>query len=67
MPHITVQMFPGRSIEQKRALVAELTRTTCAVLGCGPGAVSIILSDVAPHDWAEAGVLYSDAKAQPSE
>nr|MBP6768543.1 tautomerase family protein [Reyranella sp.] len=45
MPMINVQMFEGRTIEQRRALAKELTEGTCRALGCTPDAVQIILTD----------------------
>jgi 4-oxalocrotonate tautomerase len=60
MPMIRVEMFAGRSKEQKRALVRELTEGTCRALGCPADAVQVILSDVAKDDWAESGKLFSD-------
>jgi 4-oxalocrotonate tautomerase len=63
MPNITVQMFAGRDVEKKRALVSALTRATVEALGCKPEAVNIILQDVEKSDWAQAGRLHSDAAA----
>ncbi|SON53600.1 2-hydroxymuconate tautomerase [Hartmannibacter diazotrophicus] len=63
MPNITVQMFPGRTVEKRRELIAELTKTTCAVLGCSPGAVTVMLQDVDPINWGEAGETYADRMA----
>jgi len=60
MPMIRVEMFSGRTPEQKRELVREITEGTCRALGCKPDAVQIILSDVAKNDWAESGKLFSD-------
>ena len=64
MPTINVQMFAGRTLEQKRALAQALTDATVKTLGGSPEAVDIIFSDVQRHDWATAGVLWSD-KAAP--
>ncbi|WP_363246956.1 4-oxalocrotonate tautomerase [Reyranella sp.] len=60
MPMINVQMFEGRTIEQRRALAKELTEGTCRALGCTPDAVQIILTDIKKENWAEAGKLFSD-------
>ncbi|WP_083856250.1 4-oxalocrotonate tautomerase [Reyranella massiliensis] len=60
MPMINVQMFEGRTIEQRRKLVKELTDGTCRALGCTPDAVQIILTDIKKENWAEAGKLFSD-------
>jgi 4-oxalocrotonate tautomerase len=62
MPLITVQLFEGRSVEQKRAYAKALTDASVQVLGIDPGAVDVIFSDVSKSDWATAGVLWSDKK-----
>ncbi len=64
MPTIHVELFAGRTLEQKRALAQALTEATVKTLGGSPEAVDIIFSDVQRHDWATAGVLWSD-KAAP--
>lgn len=61
MPTMHIELFAGRSQEQKRELVEGLTRETCRVLGCEPGAVDIVLIDVARENWATGGKLWSDA------
>ncbi|NDH61875.1 MAG: 4-oxalocrotonate tautomerase [Alphaproteobacteria bacterium] len=60
MPMINVQMFEGRTIEQRRALAKELTEGTCRALGCTPDAVQIVLTDIKKENWAEAGKLFCD-------
>ncbi len=60
MPMIRVEMFEGRTTEQRRALARELTDGTCRALGCKPEAVQIILTDIRKENWAEAGKLASD-------
>jgi len=62
MPLIQVDMFEGRGPEAKREFVEAMTRETCRVLKCEPGAVQIILRDVKKSDWASAGVLWSEKK-----
>ena len=46
MPMINVQMFEGRTTEQRRKLAKELTEGTCRALGCTPDAVQIIITAV---------------------
>ncbi|WP_372396601.1 4-oxalocrotonate tautomerase [Azospirillum sp. HJ39] len=60
MPTINIQLFEGRTVEQKRAYAKALTETTVAVLGCPPSAVEIIFQDVKKSDWASGGELWSD-------
>jgi 4-oxalocrotonate tautomerase len=60
MPTINVQMFEGRTQEQKRAFVKAVTEATCQSLGCKPEAVDIIIQDVKKEDWATGGKLWSE-------
>jgi len=61
-------MFEGRSVEQKRTLAHELTVACVRALGVAPQSVTVVFHDVAKHDWASAGVLFSDPRppAQPA-
>lgn len=47
MPTIRVELFEGRTPEQK------------AELGGNPGGVDVIFVDVERHNWATGGVLWS--------
>jgi 4-oxalocrotonate tautomerase len=68
MPTIRVELFEGRSVEQKRALAAALTEATVRTLGGSADGVDILFFDIARHDWASAGTLWSDRAApQPPE
>ncbi len=60
MPMIRVEMFAGRTADQKRALVKELTDAFVRAAGGTPESVQIVLSDVDKNDWASAGQLFSD-------
>jgi 4-oxalocrotonate tautomerase len=60
MPMINVQMYEGRTTEQRRKLAQELTDATCRALGCPPAAVQIILTDIKKENWADSGKLASD-------
>jgi 4-oxalocrotonate tautomerase len=62
MPTFNVQMFEGRTVEQKRAFVEAVTRATCETLDCGPESVDIIITDIRRDNWATAGVLWSEKK-----
>jgi len=60
MPIIRVEMFAGRSRDQKRALVKELTESFLRTCGSKPEAVHVVLVDVEKEDWGVAGVLSCD-------
>lgn len=59
MPSIHVELFEGRTEEQKAALAAKLTQACVDVLGGSPDSVDVIFRDVARHDWATGGELWS--------
>jgi 4-oxalocrotonate tautomerase len=61
MPTFNVQLFEGRTVEQKRELVKAVTEATCRTLGCKPEAVEIIIQDIKRENWATGGRLWSDA------
>ena len=60
MPTIHVELFAGRSVDQKRALAAALTEATVRTLGGSASGVDVIFTDVQRHDWATGGKLWSD-------
>lgn len=61
MPTFNVQMFEGRTKEEKREFVQAITEATCRTLGCKPESVDIIIQDVKRADWATGGKLWSEA------
>ena len=61
MPTINVQLFEGRTVEQKRAFVKAVTDAACQTLGCTAESVDVILQDVKREDWATAGKLWCDS------
>ena len=64
MPTIHVELFAGRTQDQKRALALALTEATVKTLGGSAAAIDVIFRDVQRHDWATGGQLWSD-KAAP--
>ena len=60
MPVIHVEMFEGRSVEQKRALVRELTDALIRTCGGNAAAVHVVISDVKKENWGAGGELCSD-------
>ena len=60
MPVIRVEMFKGRTVEQKRNLVRELTDGFNRACGGTPESVQIVISDVDKQDWGSGGELAAD-------
>lgn len=60
MPTIRVELFEGRTPQQKAELAKELTAACVRVLGSSPDSVDILFFDVARQDWATGGVPWSE-------
>ena len=60
MPSIRVDMFEGRSPEQKKQLVEAITQAVVDTLKCAPDAVDILLNEVSRAHWATGGKLWSE-------
>ncbi|MFE4515760.1 2-hydroxymuconate tautomerase [Kitasatospora sp. NPDC056783] len=59
MPMIRVQMFPGRTSEQKEALVQELTEAIVRTCDAKTEDVWVIIDEVERENWALGGTMYS--------
>lgn len=60
MPFVTIQIFPGRTVEQKRKLVKAITEAMVEHVDAKPNNLNIIIQDVSPDNWALGGVLGID-------
>ncbi len=59
MPVITVDMWEGHSVEDKKQLVTEIS-AAFTKLGMPEHAVCIIIRDNPKHNWARGGQLASE-------
>ena len=62
MPVVTVEMWPGRSVEQKRKLTKAITEAMIEHADAKPDALHVIIHEVPLENWARAGVLGVDRK-----
>jgi 4-oxalocrotonate tautomerase len=60
MPFVTVQIYPGRTVDQKRKLAKAITDAMVEHVDAKPGNLNIIIQDVAPDSWALGGILGID-------
>jgi 4-oxalocrotonate tautomerase len=60
VPLIVVKMLEGRSVEQKRRLVREITNVVTKYTGAPEEQVDVIIEDYPKENWAKAGVLLYD-------
>ena len=66
MPTIRIELFEGRTVEQKRAFAQAVTEVTVRTLGGAPENIDILVHHIKKHGWATGGVLWSDpAPATP--
>jgi len=62
MPTYHVEMMEGRTLDQKKKLVAELTRVSVEVLAVAPESVDVIITDIKRENWATGGKLWSEPR-----
>lgn len=67
MPVVRVQMLPGRTPEQKRLLIAELTRIMVEVAGASPAAVYVLIDEVDPENWGRGGFQMAELTTERVE
>ena len=60
MPVVTVQLWPGRTTEQKRKLVAAITQAMVEHAGCRATNLHVIIQDIPKDSWGLAGRLGID-------
>lgn len=66
MPTLRVELFEGRTAEQKRALAQELTAACVRVLGGSADGIDVLFYDIARQNWSTGGVLWSDKGKPPA-
>jgi 4-oxalocrotonate tautomerase len=59
MPVVTVEMWQGRTIEQKKLLAEGITEAFVKI-GTPKEKVTVILKDNPKHNWSEGGTLASE-------
>ena len=62
MPTYHVEMMEGRTIEQKKKLVVEITRVSVESLGGVADSVDVIITDIKRENWATGGKLWSEPR-----
>jgi 4-oxalocrotonate tautomerase len=60
MPEVVVYAMSGRTLDQKRGLVKDITEAVVKNLGAAPEAVIVSLMETPPDAKAKGGVLFSE-------
>ena len=61
MPIVHIEMWPGRTQDQKAELARVLTEAMVTIAHTQPEEVIVVFQEVAKEDWAKAGRLASEA------
>ncbi|MBI2854106.1 MAG: tautomerase family protein [Chloroflexi bacterium] len=59
MPIIRVEMWTGRTTQQKAELAKAITDAVCRVAGSKPEATFVVFTDIPKENWAQSGKLAS--------
>ncbi|WP_370499940.1 2-hydroxymuconate tautomerase [Mycolicibacterium sp. jd] len=62
MPFVTVHMWEGRTVEQKRRLTRAITEAMVEHAGANPEHLHVAISDYPTESWSRAGVLGVDTE-----
>ncbi len=60
MPFITIKSLEGRTVEQKKGLVKDITEAVVKNFGAPPEAVTIDIIEYSRENMAKAGQLFTD-------
>jgi 4-oxalocrotonate tautomerase len=60
MPFVVVEMWEGRTVEQKRRLVKAITKAMVEEAACKPDHLHVVIHETAKDSWGRAGVLGID-------
>jgi 4-oxalocrotonate tautomerase len=64
MPEVVVYILEGRTLEQKRGLVKDITEAVVKNAGTTPEQVTVSLVETAKTSKAKCGVLFSEMPAR---
>jgi len=60
MPIVRVEMWPGRTQEQKSELAKAITEAVVRIANTTSEATFVVFTDVEKENWAQGGVLAAD-------
>lgn len=60
MPIIRIEMWEGKTLEQKRELVEVYTREMSRITGNKPESIFVVIDEVKKENWGVSGMLCSD-------
>ncbi|HWK01096.1 MAG TPA: tautomerase family protein [Xanthobacteraceae bacterium] len=64
MPEVVVYLAEGRTLDQKRGLVQDITSAVAKNCSVSPDVVTVSLMETPKHNKAKGGVLFSERPAK---
>ena len=61
MPNVRIELYAGRTREQKAKAAKEVTEALSRTLGTTPAGTQVIFVDVEKYDWATGGKLADES------
>lgn len=55
MPYVSIETFAGKTDQQKKRLIAEVTQAVSSSLGVPKEVVWIVIKDIPKASWGEGG------------
>lgn len=62
MPLVTIKIIEGRTTEQKRGMVKDVTEAIVKNIGCPASAVQIDIVDLKQENLSQGGKLFCDGR-----
>jgi 4-oxalocrotonate tautomerase len=60
MPFVTVKILEGSTLEQRRGIVEDITRSLETRLGKAPERTHVVIEEIEKDHWGHAGKLQSE-------
>jgi 4-oxalocrotonate tautomerase len=60
MPFVTVKVLAGTTLEQRKGIVEDITRSLEQRLGKAPERTHVVIEEVAMDYWGNAGTMQSE-------
>jgi len=62
MPIVRVDLFAGRTLEQKRELIKGITEVVARTCGVAPDGIHVLINEMSRENWARGSVLHVDRR-----
>ena len=66
MPFIDVSLGAGRTPEQVRALIHELTEAAHRAVGASRESIRVVIREIQPEHWAAGDITIAERQAAPA-